>query len=108
MTAPATFTDAPFTRAQAQAVIETAKRLAAAPHRKRAAMFPLAGVSSAAVRAIDNLDGHEGFEDAHTELQAELEAVDLFELWQATATPERFLREEPDRFVTPRVAGRVA
>ena len=61
----------------------------------------LAGVTNYAVGVIDDLAGHDGFEDSHRELQAELEAVDVHRLWVATARPEEFV--EQDYFPTSRV-----
>lgn len=63
----------------------------------------LADVTRLAVEVLDDLAGHEGFETAHDELQAELEAVDIHRLWTATDKPEAFMDEPGDYFTTPRV-----
>ena len=112
MNAPAKFDLTRFTAHQAEALIRACEietelrlRLANGPFdgsRRTAIRRYLADVTNYATGVIDDLAGHEGFENSHRELQAELEAVDVHRLWVATAKPEEFV--EQDYFTTPRVS----
>lgn len=77
-----------FTTEQAKRIIaacerETALRLKLWSPSRMDTAIRLSGVKGAALAVLDNLDGHEGFENAHGELMDELEAVDEHRLWEA-------------------------
>ncbi len=84
---------APFTYAQTEAILaacdsEIALRdrlwsMNIQPPRSR-----FADVRSGCLAVQDNLDGHEGFDNAHEELQAALDEVDCHPLWVASAVRE--------------------